>query len=285
MKKPVGLVVSSCLLAGAALVQTPNAQTLPLLFQTTFNCADWNQHLGLADGNVCAIGDGIAGSGGWTTASGSVDQITAAANNPAGGGGKGFRHWRGDGSNNCGGGLQITLPKGVTEMWVRFYQRYQQGFGFSPGGQPVYTKDNYWGSCGSGCLIFGIQGNHSWGVNYNGSTNYSSSLTWAASQGGSTGDGRWHSYEYHVKQNGTAGTIEVWVDGVRYLHTTSANLGSTPWTSFKLGENQATVAGCSGDCYTDYDDLAISTTGYIGQTAGGTTVNPPAAPLNVRIIR
>ena len=283
MRTPFGVVLLTCALAIAAMSQTPSAQTIPLLFQTTFNCADWNQRLGLLDGDVCAVGDGIAGSGGWTTGSGSVDQITSAANNPSGAGGKGFRHWRGDGQNNCGGGLHISLPVPVTEMWVRVYQRFQSGLGFTPSGQPVYTKDNYWGVCGSGCLIFGIQGNNSWGLNYNGSTNYSSSLTWSASQGGSTGDGRWHEYQYHVKQNGTAGTIELWVDGVRYLHNTAANLGSTPWSAFKLGENEATVAGCASDCYTDYDDLAISATGYIGSTPG--TLTPPAAPLNVHVIR
>jgi hypothetical protein len=219
--------------------------------------------MGGTDASVCSSGDGIAGSGDWITVAGSKDQIIAAANNPSGSGGKGFRHWRGDGSNNTGGGLTITVPAPVTEMWVRLYMRYSLGFAWN-GGSPIYTKDNYWGSCGGGCVIFGIQGNGSWGVNYNGSVNYSSSRTWAQSQGGNTGDGQWHLYEYHLKQNGSAATVEIWVDGAQYLSEMNADLGSTPWSSFKLGENQATVTGCTPDCYTDYDDIAISTVGRIG---------------------
>jgi len=253
---------------------SPNPVTV---FQTTFDCVDWIQGMGSADVNVCRATDGIAGHGDWTTRSGSRDQITAAANNLSGGGGKGFRHWRGNGQNNNGGGLIITLPAPVTEMWVRLYMRYSLGFAWN-GGNPVYTKDNYWGACGGGCLIFGIQGNSSWGLNFDGGTNYPSSLTWAQSQGGATGDGQWHVYEYHVKQNGAAATIEIWVDGVRYLNLTNANLGSTPWQSFKLGENQGNPTGCTPDCYTDYDDIAISTVGRIGPISGFVP-----APGNLRV--
>jgi hypothetical protein len=259
-----------------------DAQGVPLVFQTTFNCAEWNQSMGLSDGNVCSNGDGIAGAGAWTTSNNSRDQITAAANNPVGGGGRGFRHWRGNGSNNNGGGLTIALPSGVTEMWVRFYMRFQSGFAWS-GGSPTYTKDNYWGSCGSGCAIFGIQGSHSWGVNFNGGTNYPSSLTWAGSQGGNIGDGQWHSYEYHLKQNGSSATIEFWFDGVRYLNRTNANLGNTPWRDFILGSNQSDVTGCSLDCFVDYDDLAISTVGYIGPIGNPSPGPGPAAPTNLRV--
>ena len=176
---------------------------------------------GGSDANVCLSNDDISGAGDWTTSSGGRDEITAAANNPLGGGGKGFRHYRSAGQNNNGGGLTISLPAPVTEMWVRLYMRYSLGFSWS--GSPLYTKDMYWGSCGGGCVIFGIQGSNSWGVNYNGSTNHNSSLSWSASQGGPTGDGQWHLYEYHLKQNGSAGVVEIWVDGVRVLNKTNAN--------------------------------------------------------------
>jgi hypothetical protein len=257
---------SACLLTGMALPRTSAAQAVPLVFQTTFDCPEWIQGMGRSDASVCGSGDGISGHGDWTTRSGSRDQIIAEANNPSGGGGKGLRHWRGDGANNLGGGLTITLPAPVTEMWVRFYMRYSLGFAWR-GGAPIYTKDHYWGACGSGCAIFGIQGNRSWGVNYDGRANYSSSLTWAQSQRAYTGDGEWHVYEYHLKQDGRAGVVEIWVDGVQYLHVNNADLGDKPWSYFRLGENQATVTGCTPDCYTDYDDIAISTTGYIGPLA------------------
>src|SRR5512144_419349 len=108
--------------------QTPFAQS-SFVWQTTFNCNDWNQTMGLTDAAVCASGDGISGSGGWTTAGHpNGDEITVAANNPAGAGGKGFRHWRADGQNSNGGGINVNLPSPMPELWVRWYMRYQLGF-------------------------------------------------------------------------------------------------------------------------------------------------------------
>jgi hypothetical protein len=166
-------------------------------------------------------------------------------------------------------------------MWVRFYMRYSSGFAWSPSGQPLYTKDHYWNAGGANFFIFGIQGSNSWGLHStNGSTNYPSSRSWSTSQGGAVGDGQWHCYEYHGKQNGASGTIELWIDGVRHLLTTTADLGSTPWSYFALGSNQSTVTGAGGsDYYTDYDDIAISTSGRIGCL--GSTVLP--SPGNLRV--
>lgn len=229
---------------------------VPLIFQSTFDCLDWIQDpptLGHgSDANVCSSGDGIEGYGDWTTVSGSKDQIIAAANNPSGGGGKGFRHWREDGNNNNGGGLRITLPAPVTEMWVRLYMRFSDGFTWT-GGAPNYTKDMYW-NVGAAFLIFGHQGG-GWGLHSNvGSQNIPSSSKWA-----NTPPGQWHLYEYHVKQAG--GVVEVWVNGQQVLSRTGVNLGTATWDYFVLGENQCCVA--TGG-YTDYDDIAISIVGRVG---------------------
>jgi hypothetical protein len=245
---------------------TGGGSSVPLVFETTFDCADWNQSMGLGDANVCAPQDGISGYGGWTTNNNSQDEISAAANNPAGAGGKGFRHYRGDGTNNNGGGLSITFPAPVTEMWVRFYMRYSLGFSwtFAPDAHPHYTKDHYINVGGPGAMVFGYQGG-AWGL-YDGKTAHPSAMGWYASQGNSyTGDGKFHCYEYHVKQAGTAGVIEIWFDGVQQLTKTGVDLGNTPWSYFALGSNQNEPIGAGAtDYYTDYDDLAISTVGYIG---------------------
>lgn len=275
----ISLVSSIFLVTALAWPQTSRAQ---MVFETTFNCPDWNQSMGLSDGAVCGTGDGISGYGGWTTSNGSVDQITAAANNPAGGGGKGFRHWRGDGTNNNGGGIKIGFPTPLTEMWVRFYMRYSSGFqwNYSPP-HPHYTKEFYWNVGGSNTMVFGYQGG-AWGL-YSNNVNYPSSLNWQASQGGfDVGDGQFHCYEYHVKQNGAAGTIEMWMDGVQYLNKAGANLGSTPWSYVGLGSNQNTVVGAGAtDYYTDYDDIAVSTSGRIGCSGTPSPVLPP--PQNLRV--
>ena len=78
------------------------APTAGLLWATTFNSPAWKQSDGLSRKAVnCA---GLSGFGAWHI-KGYEDQITAEANHPAGGGGKGFRHWEGDGSNRGGGGI------------------------------------------------------------------------------------------------------------------------------------------------------------------------------------
>lgn len=286
MSKAHGLALVGGVAIALALSHAPSAQSVPLVFQTTFNCSPWLQTNGT---DPCLPGDGIGRHGDWTM-NGKGDELLAAANYPGGGGGLGFRHWRGDGTNAAGGGISISLPQATNEVWVRMYMRFQAGFGWV-GGAPLYTKDHYWGACGSGCIIFGIQGSNSWGINYNGSDNHSSSLSWAASQGGPVGDGQWHAYEYHVLKNGASSVVEFWFEGVRYL-SKSVNLGTATMTSFSLGENQSAVTGCPSGCYTDYDDLAISTTGYIGPTfgtgggggGGGGATPVPSAPTNVRLV-
>lgn len=247
---------------------TSRAQAVPLVFQTTFNCPDWNQTMGLGDANVCSKGDGISGYGGWKSRNGRADEITAAANYPGGGGGKGFRHWASDGQNAGGGGLGITLPSPVTKLWLRMYMRYQAGFSWLHG-RPHYIKDHYWR--GHNQPIFGYYGG--WGFHASG--DHGSSLTWEQSQGGTVGSGQWNCYEYHIDQN--TGTLEFWFNGKKYMSKTGLNLGTPGLQFFALGDNQNAVAGAgSSDFYRDYDDIAISTTGYIGPI-----INPnlgPAAP-------
>jgi hypothetical protein len=257
----ISLISSVCFLTSLAWPQTSRAQ-VPFVFQTTFNCPDWDQRMGFSDANVCSKGDGISGYGGWATRpNGSVDQLTAAANNPAGGGGKGFRHWRGNGQNSNGGGLSITLPAPVTEMWVRFYMRYSSGFAWARG-RPSYTKEHYWNNG----HVFGVQGPGStWAIAPPVGAPFPGTASWQNTMGGLVGDGLWHCYEYHLRQNGANGIVEIWIDGVQVLNNRMANLGSTPYSSFILGSNQNQVVGAdTADHFTDYDDIAISTTGYIG---------------------
>jgi len=239
-----------------------------IIFQTTFDVPEWTQGGGL---DPDPTGDNINHSGDWVTSNGSGTQIIAAANHAAGGGGRGMRQYRGDGSNNVGGGLALMgdTPPGLTEMWVRFYMKYQSGFAWS-GDDPNYTKENFW--TGANSFLFGIQGGHSWGILYSGNY-YTSSRTWNATMGGTVGDGLWHCYEYHVKQNGVNGQVEIWVDDVQYLNATG-DLGSTTWDTALFGENQAIVTGAGGtDYFTDYDDIAISDSARIGPLSGG---SPPA---------
>lgn len=288
MQKFTTSLALSLLLGLAALSDRPQAQQPAYHWQTTFNCPDWTQGTpGVTQ--LCSASEWMTPGGNWTTSNGSRDQITLAANNPAGGGGKGLRHWRGAGRTNNGGGVQVSLPVPVREMWLRWYMRYQAGFSFSTLNM---TKDLYVNVSGSQGAIFtmGFHWADNFGVghvsNQSGNQVAYCPPGWQSVMGGSTGDGKWHAYEFHVKMdtNGRNGIAETWVDGKRSCSFTDVDWGTTgAWTHFLIGSNQADIAN-GPDVYTDYDDFALSLTGYIGPLGGSApTTTAPAAPANLRI--
>ena len=123
----------AALIAGL-IVLAPQTATavVNLPWSTTYNCADWKQSDGLYM-NIC---DGMTGIGGEACHNGDgtdeEEQITAVANYPSGGGGKGQRHWKGDGTNNVSGGTKIDFVSPQPELWIRWYMRYEQGFEWNP---------------------------------------------------------------------------------------------------------------------------------------------------------
>src|SRR5688572_26473950 len=174
-----------------------------MLFQTTFDIPEWLQTPPLVDtdAELAPDGDGVEGSGGWTTLTGSLDQITIAANNPAGGGGRGFRHWVGDGENNGGGSIRIKWTP-VFEMWFRYYIRFQSGFAWDPSTifmKTIYCNIDMPGQfyCG---LHEGVIGGH---VNTRLFEAHQSTVTWGQWQGSAVGDGNFHARELHAKMNTT----------------------------------------------------------------------------------
>lgn len=224
----------------------PPAPTVQTVFATSFDGPEWNQSSG-TDPDPSPL---ISRSGDWGASfnGGTGDQITLAANR-AGSLGNGFRHYRGTGSNSNGGGIRCKLPAALSEMWVRLYMR-NVGLIYS-GGAPGYTKDMYWNQ-GGNFLIFGYQGG-AWGLHtVTGSVNIPSTVKYA-----DTAD-RWNLFEYHARLN--SGLVEMKINGVLVLQR-AINLGSTPWVDFILGENQSSVTTAG---YTDYDDVAVSATDWIG---------------------
>ena len=255
----------------AFVVAPPVSPPVGIVWQTTFDDIQfpdrrpgehWRQSDLLSDAAVGIVGDGIKGYGGWTV-NGFEDRIIAEANHPGGLGGKGFRHYRGDGTNRNGGGILISLPSTYPELWCRFYMRYQSGFAWSPAGQPLYTKDMYVNVGSAQSWAYGIQGGGArWGI-FNGSSGVPSTKTWTDVMGGPVGDGLWHCYEWHI-QHGTNALVEIWIDDVQYLSTrTTMRPGGTSYLA--LGSNQHSVTGAGATpWYTDYDDIAVSNLGRIG---------------------
>ena len=233
----------------------PASTSSGVVFETSFQrLADWYQapQSGQTSDWYPNL-PGVGRYGGWTTPSGQGDEIIDAANYPLGSGGKGFRHYRENGTNANGGGLGIGLSSPVSKLWLRMYMRYSQGFAWR-NGSPHYIKDHYWR--GNNQPIFGYYGG--WGFYAAG--NHGGSVTWNQSQGGSVGSGQWNCYEYYIDQ--TTGTLQFWFNGQLALDKTGLSLGAPGLGYFALGSNQNEVVG--GLHYTDYDDIVISTAGRVG---------------------
>ena len=142
------LIKGILILTALVLPGTSSAQ-VPLVWQTTFDnasCPDkpnapgehWrtSDYFAQLPGVYPCPGNGITPWAAHPTPR--DDRIIAEANNPGGGGGKGFRHYRCDGTNCGGGGIKIDLPTGYTELWARFYMRYQLGFAWLNGAAPLH---------------------------------------------------------------------------------------------------------------------------------------------------
>jgi hypothetical protein len=245
-------------------------------FTSTFDCNAWDQTSGIS---TTAVGcDGIGpGTGNWncTTGGNEYDAITSAANYPSGGGGRGYRHWVGvQGSN--GTGLNLMFTSNQTEFWFRTYVRFEDGFPFSsidlfkmfylhgsPGilsnigylCLPQYLSDDsmyYYTQSGDHDITIKCQ---NCGV--------------SSIYGGNTSDGSWFEVDIHCKaeNGGDNGVFQAWINGDLKIDRSDVTFGSSSFSGFIIGSN---VHGSATDCwYVDFDDIALSTTGYIGPLSGG----------------
>jgi hypothetical protein len=226
------------------------------LFETSYTIGEgWTRDL-MQHGDGCGAGfasiqAGVSNGGAWHGVA--CDEVTVAANFPGGAGGRGFRHYRDEGTNRNGGGMGISLPSTAREIWYSFRMRNAPGFQFEGGGNPHYTKDLYWRS--GGYLVVGHQGG-GFGFHVSGHDNYPGAISWNALYGGATADDSWHCLDYYHDMG--SGTARVWIDGMLVLDSTSIDYsGFEDFDGFLLGSNQSFVSG--GNFYTDYDDLRIDT--------------------------
>ncbi len=219
--------------------------------------------------------------------------LSAAANHTGGTGSMGYRVPLSDGLNAASGislGLKFATPQ--PEFWMRFYVRYPDGFAW---GTFDWHKWVYFGDAGSSdnrnynSMLFEPASGGAYriiampsgtGGSYYGDASPDWYDTFAG--GGTTSDGTWHYVEFHVKMDTSSspynGVAEYWIDGVKHLAVTNANFsgGETAaragWTLFRFNTNQATpgnAGGIGSPSYVDYDDVTISSTGYIGPIDGG----------------
>jgi len=268
-------------------------------WSTTFDCSEWVQ-------NDVVSCDGLENYGAWT-ANGQGDQITADADNPVGGGGKGFRHWEAAdnpaGSHHNGGGLSVVFPSAQNELWVRWYSRHQSGFAWS--GTIGYDKILYFFTGKPNCAVIAeYTYENRYSLIAQDTSNYYQVFGyhgWVTVNGGSTGDGQFHCFELHLKMdtNQSDGIGQIWIDGdlvADNAHVDWSNGDATAkqgWTSFLIGSNQSDPVGDTPQ-YVDFDDMVVYNgtppnhdaqgKAFIGPIGWGGDVDvPPAAPEGVTV--
>ena len=177
----------------------------------------------------------------------------------------------------------IDSPATTTDVYVRWYMRYNAGFTWNPlfyqklvyfnqmSNQPIYIQCSFSGAnfqaeTGTGQIYIP----YGWGDIMKCPGGHSD--TTCAS------DGQWHEYEIHVGLNNV---FELWTDGVYRGKGTWSGSAPVGWSSdtslsgiIQFNVNQAYPSGTG---YVDWDDMAISTTGPIGPLTGG---NPPSQGSN-----
>lgn len=292
VKKHIAAIIFLVLCSSSAF-----AANITLPWSTTYMCDEYERHIDGTNPTCSDDSDGLRRALDATlscTLQGvsHSEQITTAANNPNGGGGKGQRHWFSAYHNSHSGGLQVTLDGTQTEIWVRWYMRYQSGFTWqnSGGTGPQYNKLIYVYTIRNGSLavgpVFDIYYTNQVLVSAIGGGAgdlYVGSPGWQTINGGYTGDGNWHYYEFHLKldTNGSNGIVEWWIDDTKVISVTNANLGGsigvTKFNTIAFGHNQDLAAQTCE--YVDYDDVAISNTGRIGQL-GPDTAAPTVIQVN-----
>lgn len=257
-----------------------------LPWSTTYDCGEWGF---MTDGNDPGC-DGLTKLLGQVTPDGNEEQITSAANYPGGGGGRGQRHWKGDNptvSSTNSGGSRIEFSSPHSEVWIRWYMRYEIDFEW--GTSIAYDKWLYIDFGYSTAVVplwaefDRVQTKGVRSAPGNGWNTVMSAGTTDA-RGNKRSDGQWHLYEFHIKMDtdGTDGVGEIWIDEVLRLSLT--NINYTTGVGFKrvgIGSNQA-FPNNGRDMAVDYDDIAIRNTGYIGPI-GSTDTTPPSPPTNLSI--
>ena len=257
------------------------------MWSTTFNYGPCSQRGGGGQTDCDSVkNDGIQWAWGAASVGGNYTQSTSAANNPVGGGGLGMRMWMSDGSNIETGPIQVTFPSAQKQIWVRWYERWENGFKWSP---LSYKKSLYIRTGGASNPYAGFVGSNEYRI-YNQSSVGSYPVGtggWNTVYPGGVSNGTWHCYEVYMKMdtNNADGIGKIWVDGNLVASMTNVNWSNgnasarNGFTWFDFQNNQASP-GNGKAMYVDTDDMVIYNTtppnrdasgnAYIGPIGGST---------------
>ena len=283
------LFLFSFLFCFVMLLSSSVSASISLPWQTTFDCPEWSQGSGSPN---C---DGITSTGGdWDCGNGTGEQITTDANFPGGRGGRGQRHWLGSSADNSGG-LQIRFDTPQKEFWGRWYSRFQRGMDTT--GRTMMFKMLYLHGAGTkyiGYLLFPETRDQVYYYEQNGGHVIHRSITggFQTVYGSGVSDGSWFRVDVHLKAETAGrsdGVLQVWINGRLIIDTKQAQFGSPGgFDGFLMGSNHKGHNDDPTCMYVDFDDIAISNTGYIGDISGGDVnegnVKGVPAPGNLKII-
>ena len=247
-------------------------------WETTFDCAEQSWNVGGRPSNCDGLGAGGSGTVGFVDS-----QITSAANNPEGSGGRGARFFIGDfapgtttSTNNVNSQpIGVHYPSPQPEVWIRFYTRYQQGFEWVRKYplNVMYDKQLYlWNyeKLNWGVLEYNYSAIRLTAPYGTGSMYTPHDIDWHFVNGSPVGHGNWNCHEIYMKMDtdGTDGIARYWINGVLWINNTAVDWagGSSArragWGGFHFTSNQAHTDNLNGPignsiAYVDYDDMVI----------------------------
>lgn len=221
-------------------------------------------------------------------------QTTKEANNPIGGGWNGVRTWvasNPDESINqeASGQIGIYFPSPQKELWIRWYQRFQEGYNrnWIHYDKWLYIRTE---SKSTDVIVGLYPGFSAVAQNTPNAYQVKSDWDWESIMGGKYGDGKFHEYEVHIKMDTDSKNWvgQLWVDGVLVSenHNVDWSGGSESarkwWIYFDFENNQRYTDQKNWPiwldyAYIDYDDFAIYNTFPSNKDSKG---NPFIGPID-----
>ena len=219
-------------------------------------------------------------------------QVTPDAKRPGSKGKGGARFWKYDGVNLQSGLIKADFPEPQTEIWIRWYMRYQEGFQwewygdssdcnklirFHPKSSPLFSLYPH------GFVVYSEHTAQSTGAMEQSfpSTGWDDLVFGTNPEvRGSSAHGGWHSFEVYMKMDTEGegpfrdpsipynGIVRLWIDGVMVGERFDFSFsGGDPevregWTLFTFSGNQRRPDNENGPigvnyAYEDWDDMVI----------------------------
>lgn len=258
-------------------------------YSTSFDCIGYEDPL--HDVGDCL--DFVSMESNNSSLCGESTEMQTVGNNPAGSG-KAMRIVVGDGKNiyTYSGGFKWS--PGVSEIWIRYYIKYELGFAWSGNNigydKIIYLRAEPYASSSSPSPIFEWYGIDGIRMYLSTGSAVDTGVGWQTMMGGPTSDGQWHSMEFHLKSdtNGTNGEYQAWIDGVQVAEHTNLNFNGKDWDWFILYSNANSPSNTGGCGEVWIDDVSIYSTTppntdadgdpFIGLIDGAAATPPPVPP-------